>query len=231
MSHLFSAASGKLSGLVASRNRGGPYVRAHAIPNDPNTFEQQACRAAMAALAERWTNELTNDQRQAWQRAAAAFTLPNRLGIPRHITGRAYFCRQNFVRHQMMEWLSLSPLTYDNPTPGPTCDVGPIPVMTVIDNATSSIRLAWSQEPWWQGDADAYLLVYASLQRPQTVNRYFGPWTLTYAVSAEDFNSPQEFSFNSGETLAAGHRLFTRLLFTAADGRLSQHIELSANAL
>lgn len=222
MSHLFSAASGKLSGLVASRNRGGPYVRAHVVPIDPMTTEQLNCRTAMTDLASAWSTTLTATQRSQWAQLAAANPLPNRLGIERIITGRALFFRQNFVRRQAAVQLSAGSPTVATPPSSLSRPLGPLVTPTWNDQSSGQVVFTWAGTPDWNAEAGTFFLIYVSNVSPGTRNRYFGPWTLTYALSAEDWSSPQYIGVTGGDPIATGEKLFFRFVVTFNNGQLSE---------
>ena len=213
-SHLFSAASGKLSGLVASHNKGGPYVRAYAVPTDPNTAEQGICRDAWSALSTYWKSTMSATNRARWANLASSVKLPNRLGIERTIGGRPLFFRQNFHRAQgqifnadAVSPIAAPPATIAN-------DFGPIPATTVQTAANSVVRFTWPSTPPWSGDTTGMLLIYASALVTTQINHYFGPWTLVSAIAPPDWSNPSDIQMASGFTLNAGKRMFHRMIFT-----------------
>jgi hypothetical protein len=61
--------SGKMSGNVFSRNKGGAYVRAKITPSNPKTMFQTLVRGFMAAISQSW-RALTPAQILAWNAAA-----------------------------------------------------------------------------------------------------------------------------------------------------------------
>ncbi len=58
--------SGSIGGDTFARNRYGNYVRARTKPVNPNTTLQQAVRASMSFLTNRWAQTLDAAQRTAW---------------------------------------------------------------------------------------------------------------------------------------------------------------------
>lgn len=82
MGSLAVAASGKMSGIVFTRNRAGAAVRAWAKPINPQTTFQQTERSLTAAFAQNWRG-LTESQRLGWNALAnTGLTYRNRLGEP-----------------------------------------------------------------------------------------------------------------------------------------------------
>ena len=89
-SHVFASASGSVAGLTYSRNRGGQYTRARAIPTNPDTIFQQNARAALAANSQDWAG-LTDVQRQAWREWAKQNPITNALGDSITLSGHQAF--------------------------------------------------------------------------------------------------------------------------------------------
>lgn len=220
-SHLFSAASGKLSGLVASRNRGGPYVRAYVVPVDPMTTEQNYCRSAWSYLATYWKTTLTATQRARWAALAQGVRLPNRLGIERQPTGRSLFFRQNFHRAQVQEVSGDTYTPVANPPTHIGGDIGDLPSTAVQNSTNSVVRFTWTETPAWTADTTSILLIYASTLCTTQINHYFGPWTLVNYTVSGDWATPLDVTMATGFNLTSGKRIFYRMLVTFQDGRLS----------
>ena len=89
--------SGKRGQVIASRNHYGPYERAYVRPKDPRTAKQLTWRKAWAYAAKAWGN-LTEEQREAWNRAARRVRSRVRLGFSARLTGQAYFMKINARR-------------------------------------------------------------------------------------------------------------------------------------
>ena len=62
---LVSQISGSTGGQTFSRNRGGQYVRARAVPITSTTFEALAAKARLGTASAAWQG-LTDGQRTAW---------------------------------------------------------------------------------------------------------------------------------------------------------------------
>lgn len=91
---LSSAASGKLGGVVASRNRGGSYFRHHAIPVQPRTPSQTLNRAQLAAFSAAFKG-LTSAQIAGWNALGSTVTLKSALGTSYNPTGQQLFVSCN----------------------------------------------------------------------------------------------------------------------------------------
>lgn len=66
------AGSGKIGGHVASRNRGGSYLRTKVTPLNPKTNAQQIARNRLSGLSSAWKG-LTQEQRYSWNSAVLDF--------------------------------------------------------------------------------------------------------------------------------------------------------------
>lgn len=86
-SQILVGASGSVNGLTFSRNKGGWYTKAKAVPTNPNSSRQQATRAQLGSFAGKWSNDLTQAQRDAWNAFAQAHTIKNALGEDIFING------------------------------------------------------------------------------------------------------------------------------------------------
>lgn len=218
---LFNSASGSVDGVTFSHNRGGPYARARVVPVDPETPEQLAMRAAMTYLADRWTNTLTTDQRNAWQRFANLNRHTNRIGDERKISGRAEFFRANLIRRQAVELMAWTLPDVDDPSPiSDTTPESPSFFPQIGLASAAQFDLTWNPEEEWATEANAALLWYLSDQKPPTINWFRSPYTLVAMceVSMGGFNGP---SVPAIAPLVGGNRLFWRARITRADGRLS----------
>lgn len=90
--------SGKLGGMVASRNRGGQYFRRKAVPVNPDSTLQVQRRSAFASLIAQWNNNLTPAQREAWTVWALNTPRIDSLGQTHILTGQNAFVGANSLR-------------------------------------------------------------------------------------------------------------------------------------
>lgn len=88
--------SGSVGGRTSSRNSSGQYIRARAIPTNPNTPAQSRARAALADLAAGWRG-LTSTQMTSWNNFGQSFTVVNSLGTTIHLTGLQCYVKVNTV--------------------------------------------------------------------------------------------------------------------------------------
>lgn len=85
-----SQLSGSVGGVTYSHNRYGAYKRARSLPVNPDTGNQQAIRAALAAVSTAWRS-LTGAQRAGWNQYAETLSRLNALGDPITLSGQAAF--------------------------------------------------------------------------------------------------------------------------------------------
>lgn len=93
-SALVSDASGKLNGSVASRNKGGSYLRNKGVVTNRNTTAQIAVRNVFTALSQQWRG-LSVLQRASWDNAAPNFSKNNIFGDSKSLSGFGLFKRIN----------------------------------------------------------------------------------------------------------------------------------------
>lgn len=98
LSQVLTAASGSIGGVTYSKNRGGMYQRARAIPSNPGTERQGIARENLATAVGLWTNTLTPAQRTSWADYAAATPFTDALGQAVQLTGQQIFVRSTAVR-------------------------------------------------------------------------------------------------------------------------------------
>lgn len=67
---------GKIGGHVASKNRGGAYLRTKVTPSNPNTSLQAAVRNRLTSLAQAWRG-LNAVKRESWNKAVSNFAGTN----------------------------------------------------------------------------------------------------------------------------------------------------------
>lgn len=85
---------GKIGGHVASKNRGGAYLRTKVTPSNPRTASQQANRSILGALSASWSG-LTSSQRASWDGAVNDWSKTNIFGDSVKPTGKNLFVALN----------------------------------------------------------------------------------------------------------------------------------------
>ena len=91
---LVVAGSGKIGGHVASKNRGGAYLRTKVTPSNPRTALQSQARGILGSLSTQW-GLLTEAQRKAWNDAVANFSKTDIFGDIKNPSGINLFVKLN----------------------------------------------------------------------------------------------------------------------------------------
>lgn len=88
------AGSGKIGGHVASKNRGGAYLRTKVTPNNPQTVAQMTVRGIFASISSSWSS-LTQIQRDSFNGFVAAYSSTDIFGDIRNPSGKNLYQRLN----------------------------------------------------------------------------------------------------------------------------------------
>lgn len=214
-SALVTQASGSVGGVTASRNRSGMYMRARAIPVNPNTGQQQAVRSLMASLSVVWQSVLTPAQRTGWETYATNTPLINRLGASIHVSGLNMYIRTNLPRLQAVaNRIDNAPTLYNlSALTAPTIGSATASTGIVVLNITNSDT--------WATALGGHLLV--SIGRPQnpTINYFRGPYQYAGRINGSVVPPSASQNITSPFPFAAGRKIFVRCVAATADGRLS----------
>lgn len=89
-------ASGRLGTVIASRNRGGAYLRNGTKPLVSTTSYALAAKALLTSLSQDWQG-LTAAQRASWSAWAESHPVINRLGESRNLTGSQAYVQINSI--------------------------------------------------------------------------------------------------------------------------------------
>jgi len=92
-----SAMSGKVSGNVYARNKGGAYVRNWVRPTNPQTSAQQNQRNTLSLKSAAWRT-LTDEQRDSWKSWANDNPILDRMGASIVLTGAQAYTKININR-------------------------------------------------------------------------------------------------------------------------------------
>lgn len=205
-SALLTQASGSLNGVTWSHNRGGMYTRARVLPVNPGTPAQVAARAAFADLSVRWSQDLTQGERDAWNLYAFNVPLVGPLGEPRNVGGLGMFIRSNVPR--LIAGYTRIDAAPTNFTLGLTSTFN-----VVASEATQDYVITLPAVP-----PAAVEYIQIALGRPQTpgVLFYRGPWRVAASPA------PAAFPFTQAavDAIAVGQRVFLKARTLMADGRL-----------
>lgn len=127
---------GKIGGHVASKNRGGAYLRTKVTPVNPQTVYQADVRNRLTTYAQAW-RALTSAQRSAWNGAVASFQKTDIFGDLKNPSGLNLYVRLN----SNIEEVGGTPLTLP---PLPSEVTGPLTITLTASVTGPAMSLAWT---------------------------------------------------------------------------------------
>src|SRR5665647_1050979 len=99
---------GKIGGHVASKNRGGSYLRTKVTPVNAQTVAQTGVRSLFATLSQAW-KALTQAQRNAWNAAVGDYARTDIFGDIRNPSGANLYQKLNNILTQLGESVLTDP--------------------------------------------------------------------------------------------------------------------------
>ena len=221
-SPIISAGSGSIAGVTAARNRGGLYLRARAVPTNPNSPFQQAVRGHMANLVNLWTVLLNATQRQAWDVYAANTPVFDTLGAPMNLTGQQMYIRSNVARKQTgVNRVDNAPTVFD---------LGAFtnPEFGGASAGAGTVDLIFTDTDEWANETGSSMLVYLSRGQNDSINYFKGPYRYGSRIDGDltiPPTSPATIPLLFGP--AEGNRIFLKVNVSRADGRYTQPFRLT----
>ncbi len=129
---------GKIGGHVASKNRGGAYLRTKVTPTNPQTSFQNAVRNRLTSFSQGWKS-LTQAQRDSWNEAVSNFAKTDIFGDIKQPTGLNLYVKLNSnLASVSVAAISLPPLPGSVEaalTLAPECAAG-TPVVSIVYTPT-----------------------------------------------------------------------------------------------
>lgn len=213
-----SEMSGSLGGIVASRNKGGQYLRQRAVPTTSTTPAALQAKAFLASASAAWT-ALTQTQRDSWTRFGGIRSNTNRLGQQKILAGIA---AHNAI-YTRMSRAGLTPLT--EPPIGTDPDALASATGT-YDIGTGTSTIAYTPTPLGADDAlwvEAAVVDSPGIEYVANVQRLVAI-TAAAAASPYDYQAAVEAVFGP---LVVGQKvvLFPHV-FDTVQGLLSQPLRL-----
>lgn len=207
---------GSVGGVVFSRNHFGAYTRNRVTPINPNTARQVVVRAALAFLTARWSETVTQIQRDAWDLYGANVQMLNRLGQAIFLTGFNHYLRSNIIlKSQGLALVDAGPVIFELPAQDPTFKLS-------ASAGTQLITFTFDDTMTWTSEDDAHLFLFQG--QPQNAQRIFfdGPWRFIGELAGDvaiPITSPRDIA--PAFTISEGQRQFAYARIQRADGRLS----------
>lgn len=209
--------SGRVGGVVFSRNRGGDYIRNGPSPVNPQTARQVLVRNALTAASSEW-GDLTADQRKSWAAWAASNPVQNRLGETIRLQPNAAFV-----------WLSSRMvINGDSPAVAPPLVGAPDPLVTLggtFDIGAGDFEVTFTGTPlgtnmclWLQG----CLLTSAAIMNVRNRLRVF---KVSPAATASPYDIEADFEAVCGAATVGQTVVIRASVFDDRNGLLSSAIE------
>ena len=209
---LFTQLSGSIGGLTGYQGKGGLTLRARAIPTDPCSDRQALVRSVVAFLIARWSETLTQDQRDAWAEYADKVELTGPLGDLRKVSGMNHYIRSNTTRRMALHTiLDNAPTLFDLSALSP--------VVLEAAPGTDGMSVVFSNADEWATAVGGHLYVFQSRPQNPTVNYFRGPYVLAHSVAGAATPPTSPDTWTSPFALAAGQKVFARVCASTADGR------------
>jgi hypothetical protein len=223
-SQIVTAASGSIGGATFSRNRSGMYIRGRSIPVNPASSFQQVVRNALAQLVTRWTETLTQAQRDLWETYAANVPVLNPLGDAINLSGQNMYVRSNASRIQS----GVADLPIVDAAPG-TFDLGTFsPPSFTASAADQELHVNFTEADDWVGEEGSALLVYSSRPQQASIGFFKGPYRFGGEVLGAVAPPTTPGDITTPFAFVLGQRVFAQFRVTRADGRLSTPSQATA---
>jgi len=223
-SELITQGSGSLGGITLSRNKGGMYFRARAVPTNPGSSQQTEVRAAVGLLSKRWGLTLTSAQRYAWKTYAENVLMIGPLGDARNIGGLAHYIRSNVSRIQAaLSVVDAAPIIYNLGT-------FTAPVLN-ISAATDTFSVAFTNTDSWATAAGGGMIVYGSTAKSVTINYHKGPYRHLGTILGDTVPPTSPASLAANGLFSTGQKGFAMIRVSQVDGRLSEPFRTDAIAI
>lgn len=213
---LIGEASGSISGVTFSHNRGGQYTRLRRVPTNPNSPRQAEVRGRFASLSQAWRG-LTSAQRDAWASVAPTVSLTNALGEAIQYTGQQLFVAVNSVRLDA----GLAILSAGPSAPGRADNT-----VTALDATDGSnvLEVSFDGGQWRENGGACVVQLGGPVSTG--VSFFNGPFTRLGAVLGSATPPTSPASVTAGADFSLSFRYWGRVRTTDSNGRISDPIIL-----
>jgi hypothetical protein len=208
--------SGSIGGIVGSHNSSGMYLRARSIPVNPASAFQTAVRNAFSTLVNRYTQELSAAEREAWDTYGANTPVVNRVGDPINLSGQNWFIGANTPRLQAgLDVVDEAPTIYNRGEYDET-------ITPSASAALNTLSIAFDDSQSWVDEDGSAILVYASRPQNPSLSFFAGPYRLAPAIEGSSTSPPTDPGIIASPfPFVAGQAMFLAIAITRADGRLT----------
>lgn len=183
------ATSGKLGPAVASRNKGGQYLRSRVVPSGATpTPQQEVIRNAIRSVVPSWST-LDEDQRAAWNTYGTNVPTVDVLGDTIQLSGQNWYVGSNVLATQIG-----ADIVKDGPT---TFDRGGIDLSSAEFTAgasTGTLTLSSALNTLLGSEAGSSLAVFCGRDYSIGRSKYFGSFQLANTYFGDDTHSALIFT-------------------------------------
>ncbi len=212
---------GSVGDETFARNQGGLYVRARTTPTNPNTQDQQDCRAAMTALSQFWSGDLTEQQRSDWRSYAQQHPQPDRFGNPHLVNGYTRFIQVNFHRYRIDTAVAFPDAPLNPP-------IHPATFTFTAEATTDTITIDLSFPEWDGGIKNLQVYAYGGPEVNPGVSFYNGPWRYRATNRYNTEWQLDPWTFEHIAVMTEGKKVFYRIVAQMRDhGELSTSYQTS----
>jgi hypothetical protein len=215
--------SGRVGGIVFSRNRGGDYVRNGPSPINPQTGYQGGVRNALSLASADWDSR-TAEQRLAWEGWSRNHPVQNRLGESIRLQGNAAYVGLN-ARMALLGWvMSVNPPSVNAPDPL-------LSVTLTLDKGAGAFEIAYTATPL----APTVCLWVLGCNMISPARMFVKNSLRHFYLSANNAASPAniESAFNTrfGVPAVGDHVVFLVGTIDAANGQVSAMLRAEGNVV
>lgn len=216
------ATSGKLGPAVASRNKGGQYLRSRVVPSGGvPTPQQEVIRNAIRSVVPSWS-ELSPDQRAAWNTFGTNVPTVDVLGDTIQLSGQNWYVGANVLATQIG-----TPLFTDAPT---TFNRGGIDLSEATFTAgasTGTLSLGSPLIDLFGGESTGTLNVYLGRDYSAGRSKYFGSFQYTNTYTSNTTGSALVFTLPFAHD--TNNQLAMNVVIQRGDGRYTSPSRLTVS--
>lgn len=208
--------SGRLDGVVYSRNRFGGYMRSFSAPVNPSTQRQQTLRNTFQELTQLWNTTLTAAQRTAWNLYGDSVPVLDRFGASINLTGFQHYIRSNTLVIQCgLTRVDAGPTTFALPETDGDFAIA-------ASEATNEFTVTFDDTADWCSEDDAALAVFGGSPQLGTRTFFNGPWRFADSIDGDNASAPTSTAtLASAFVLTQGQAVWAYGRIVRADGRVS----------
>lgn len=213
-------ARGSIESTVFSKNRYGNYMRNRTTPVNPQSVRQQGVRTDLSSLVDRWSNTLTQAQRDGWNTYAANVPTTNKLGETIKLSGYNWYVGNNTAM------LQAGGVIVDDAPTNFTRVGADATYAVALSEATQLISVTFDNTLPWANDDNGWMLISMSL--PVNGGREYvqSSFRVAGAIEGDGTTPPTSpATIAVPYPVAAGQKVTVTARIIEEDGRTSQKFQ------